>query len=419
MQYKTWGRRFLNLGFLKAEVTIGPRKMLALTILSSTSLAWSFFMVFAFEGIFKSFSGDPSWAYLGEILFFGFGAFSAVLGATLSNRVERRNLLLIYIILGILATASVAVSTGTIFFLLSSVLMGLSLCIGFPPLTAFLAESTVVEERARISGIVVFLTFILVVFGVAVTTVSSYLWVTILVGIILRSSSLLAFPLDPCKKEIFKQKSWNKVLTNRDFVLYMFPYIMFNIAAGLTIFIYANPSSKDITDAMALGNELHYLGTGIFAFVAGFLADRFGRKQPIVFGMVILGVSFALLGFGSSPVSVIVSLAVSGIAWGFLIVTYLAIPGDLGFLGSKEKFYAVEIVITLIVGLGFTAIAEFGGISSQPTLLSGALSIILFLSVIPVLRAKEILSEKKMYERKMKEHVDKVGKLLQESKKSK
>jgi MFS family permease len=206
-------------------------------------------------------------------------------------------------------------------------------------------------------------------------------------------------------------------LTNRDFILYLFPYIMFNIAAGLTIFIYANPSSG-YADAIAVGNSLHYLGTGIFAFVAGFVADRFGRKQPIIFGMVILGVSFALLGFESSPLSIIVSLAVSGIAWGFLIVTYLTVPGDLGFSGSKEKFYAVEIIITLIVGLGFTAISEFGGVRSQPNLLSGALSIILFLSILPVLRAKEILSEKKLYERRMREHVDKVGKLVQESKKT-
>ena len=407
----------MNLEFLTKEVKINSRKMLTVTLLSSTSLAWSFFMVFSFENIFKNFTGNPTWAYLGEAFFFGFGALSAVIGAALSNKVDRRSLLLVYITLGVLATASIAASTGTIFFLLSSVLLGLSLCLGFPSLTAFFAESTVVEERARVSGIVIFLTFILVVFGVVVTTISSYLLVVVLMGLFLRSSSYLALILDPHKKEKVKQKSWRNVLTNRDFILYLFPYIMFNIAAGLTIFIYANPSSE-YADAIAIGNSLHYLGTGIFAFVAGFVADRFGRKQPIIFGMVILGVSFALLGFESSPLSVIVSLAVSGIAWGFLIVTYLTVPGDLGFPGSKEKFYAIEIIITLIVGLAFTAISEFGGVSSQPSLLSGALSIILFLSIIPVLRAKEILSEKKLYERRMREHVDKVGKLVQESKKT-
>jgi MFS family permease len=407
----------LNLEFLTKEVKINSRKMLAVTILSSTSLAWSFFMVFSFENIFKNFTGNPTWTYLGEAFFLGFGALSAVIGAVLSNKVDRRSLLLVYITLGVLATASIAASAGTIFFLLSSVLLGFSLCLGFPSLTAFLAESTVVEERARVSGIVIFLTFILVVFGVVVTTISSYLLAVVLMGLFLRSSSYLALILDPHKKEKVKQKSWRNVLTNRDFILYLFPYIMFNIAAGLTIFIYANPSSG-YADAIAVGNSLHYLGTGIFAFVAGFVADRFGRKQPIIFGMVILGVSFALLGFESSPLSIIVSLAVSGIAWGFLIVTYLTVPGDLGFSGSKEKFYAVEIIITLIVGLGFTAISEFGGVRSQPNLLSGALSIILFLSILPVLRAKEILSEKKLYERRMREHVDKVGKLVQESKKT-
>jgi MFS family permease len=407
----------LNLGFLTKEVKINSRKMLSVTILSSTSLAWSFFMVFSFESIFKDFTGDPTWAYLGEALFFGFGALSAVIGAALSNKVDRRNLLLVYITLGVLATASIAVSTGTIFFLLSSMLLGLSLCLGFPSLTAFLAESTVVEERARVSGIVILITFFLVVFGVVATTISSYLLVVVLMGVLLRSSSYLALVLDPYKKEQVKQKSWRNVLASRNFLLYMFPYIMFNIAAGLTIFIYTNPSAE-YADAITLGNALHYLGTGIFAFVAGFVGDRFGRKQPIIFGMVILGSSFALLGFESSPLSVIISLAVSGIAWGFLIVTYLTIPGDLGFQGSKEKFYALEIIITLIIGLGFTVISEFGGVHSQPNVLSGVLSLILFLSIIPVLRAKEILSEKKLYERRMREHIDKVGKLVQESKKT-
>jgi MFS family permease len=200
-------------------------------------------MVFSFENIFKNFTGNTTWAYLGEAFFFGFGALSAVIGAVLSNKVDRRSLLLIYITLGVIATASIAASAGTIFFLLSSVLLGLSLCLGFPSLTAFLAESTIVEERARVSGIVIFITFLLVVFGVVATTISSYLLVVVLMGIFLRASSFLALILDQHKKEKVKQKSWRNVLTNRDFILYLFPYIMFNIAAGLTIFIYANPSS--------------------------------------------------------------------------------------------------------------------------------------------------------------------------------
>ena len=54
---------------------------------------------------------------------------------------------------------------------------------------------------------------------------------------------------------------------------------------------------------------------------------------------------------------------------------------------------------------------------AQPEVLSPILSIILFLSIIPVLQAKETLSEQKKSERKIKNHIEKVGRLVEESKK--
>jgi len=129
-----------------------------------------------------------------------------------------------------------------------------------------------------------------------------------------------------------------------------------------------------------------------------------------------LGVSFAFLGLATSPLSVIVYYTISGVAWGFLIVIYLAVPGDVGFPGSREKFYALGITIPLIIYMGFSAISSLSDLSLPPNLLSPILGIILFLSIIPVLRAREVLSNKKLYERRMKEHVDKIGKLIKESK---
>jgi hypothetical protein len=47
------------------------------------------------------------------------------------------------------------------------------------------------------------------------------------------------------------------------------------------------------------------------------------------------------------------------------------------------------------------------------------LSIVVLASVIPVLRAPETLPEAKARARKMREHIEKVGKLIQEFKKPK
>ena len=132
-----------------------------------------------------------------------------------------------------------------------------------------------------------------------------------------------------------------------------------------------------------------------------------------------LGVSFGILGLATSPLSLFVYLTISGFAWGFLIVVYLAVPGDISLPGAKEKFYALGIVLPLIIYAGLGASAMLLNIVAPANSLSSVLSIIIILSVIPVLRAKETLAGEKITERKMKEHINNIGKLVLESKKNK
>jgi MFS family permease len=241
----------------------------------------------------------------------------------------------------------------------------------------------------------------------------------VLLGIFLRSTSYLALILDPCDRESGKEKSWRAIFAHKDFSFYLFPWLMFNIASGLISFVWTwLPPTPDYGWAQAIGGPLHFLGAGVFGLIAGFVADRLGRKQPIIIGMVMLGVSFAFLGLAPSPLSVLVYYAISGIAWGFLMVAYLAVPGDLALPGSREKFYALGIIIPLIIYMGLPAISEFLNVGVPASALSSILSIIIFVSVIPVLRAKETLSETKIRARKMKEYIGKVGELVQESKKT-
>ncbi len=100
---------------------------------------------------------------------------------------------------------------------------------------------------------------------------------------------------------------------------------MFNIAVGLTPFIFLGlPETPKFSEAYSNGNLMHYLGAAFGAIMAGLIADRIGRKQPIMFGMVLLAISFGLLGLATSAETLFLYLSVSGFAWGFLIVVYLA-----------------------------------------------------------------------------------------------
>jgi ABC-type transport system involved in cytochrome bd biosynthesis fused ATPase/permease subunit len=94
---------------------------------------------------------------------------------------------------------------------------------------------------------------------------------------------------------------------------------------------------------------------------------------------------------------------------------YTAIPGDLSGAGFREKYYAIATVIPLLMYMSLTTASNYFGVSVAAGTLSNVLSILLFFSVIPVLRAVESLSENKMRERQLKEHMEKIEELLKES----
>jgi MFS family permease len=364
--------------------------------------------------LFRNFTNDSFWAYTGFVLFFGFGAFSAIVGSLISRRINSRKLLLSWITLGVISTALLAVFQGIFLTLLSSILLGFSLGLGFPCCAAFLADCTATEERARVSGIVILLTFIMAFIATAAISILNIgLLAGIIVSLVVRSTSYVALFLDDCKRPIEKEKSWSSIIGDREFAFYLFPWIMFNVTAGIVWWMI--PQSSEYAPFVAIGTVLRMVCVAIFGLVSGVVADYFGRKQPIVIGLVMLGTSFLLLGLVPSPPTVLIYLLTSGIAWGSFLAVYLAVPGDLAFSGSKEKYYALGTVLPLIIELGLSNTTSSYVPANE---LAPILSIILFLSIIPILRARETLSEGKMYERKIKEHVKKVGKLVKESKKN-
>ena len=80
---------------------------------------------------------------------------------------------------------------------------------------------------------------------------------------------------------------------------------------------------------------------------------------------------------------------------------------DLAKIGLKKDHFSLPIIdlqpmLTILSTSSFTQI----------------LSILLFLSIIPILRAKETLLESRIRKRKFKEYTDRVGKIIKESKES-
>ena len=363
----------------------------------------------------NTFFGDV-FANIFGIWFYAFASISAVVGVIVGNKINRRLFLISWVILGISSTLTLLFFSGYIFSVIISVFFGISLGLGLPTSLACMADSTDVGERGRVSGAIVLASFILAFFTpVLVRLLSLGITAAILLTAAVRSISLFALIFDSCDKIKNDLKVTYKA--SRDFLFYLFPWVVFVITAGAVFYII--PSDSDYTQALQVGSILRFGCIAVSGLVTGIVADRFGRKLPLIIGLVMFYTSFTLVGFEMNPNTAVIFYLATGVAWGSLLVVFLSVPGDLSTSTSRTKYYAAGTMLPIIILLGITSgptpdlLANLAK-SSSMVLLSFAL----FLTILPILRAKETLPEEKIKERKMKEYLEKLGKILTNSEKN-
>ena len=402
-------------------MTIPLRKVLATTILFSSSFAWFFIFYYYFDELISPGSLYSFWFNAGTVIFLISSVVSAFIGSVIAAKVNRRKLLLLWLISGVIATIPILFFRGDEFLVIWGMIAGLSFGVGFPSCQAFLADSTAPEERGRVAGLVILVTFVLVVFSFLLKPALGLESAGILLLTIgIKSIGFLSFALDPIDRVENEAKPWRAILGYRDFNLYLLPYVLFMVAAGLVSLLWQGlPSTPEYDAITQIALILRYVGLGVFAIIAGLMADRIGRKKPIILGLIMLGAAYAIVGLLTTPETYFVNLLLSGFAWGIIMVVYLVVPGDLSFAGSAERFYTVGWVLPLVLYIGVEGTGKFIGITPRIDVLSAILSIVLFASILPLLSAVETLSESKMRERRLKEHIEKVRKVVSASKKKK
>ena len=98
------------------------------------------------------------------------------------------------------------------------------------------------------------------------------------------------------------------------------------------------------------------------------------------------------------------------------MVSYFALFGDVASSNQSEKYYALGLSTPLIAYALVRGILPILSITSaEANILSYVMSILLFLAIIPVLYVPDTLSADMIQERKLKEHTQKIGKLIRES----
>jgi MFS family permease len=399
-------------------MTIPFRKLLAVTILFSSSFAWFFVFYSSFDDLISPGSLYSFWYNAGTVVFLVSIVVSAFIGSVIAAKVNRRKMLLLWLVSGVVATIPILFFRGDEFLVIWGMMAGLSFGVGFPSCQAFLADSTAPEERGRVAGLVILATFVLVVFSSLLKPALGLESAGILlltVGI--KSIGFLSFALDPIDRVENEAKPWRAILGYRDFNLYLMAFVLFMVAAGLVSLLWqAVPQTPVYDEVTRTAVILRYVGLCVFAIIAGLMADRIGRKRPIILGLVMLGAAYAIVGLLTTPETYFVNLLLSGFAWGIIMVVYLVVPGDLTFAGSAERFYTVGWVLPLVLYIGVEGTGKLIGFPLRIDIFSTILSIVLFASVLPLLSAVETLSESKLRERRFREYAEKVGKVVQESK---
>jgi len=336
---------------------------------------------------------------------------SAVVGTALVERFPSRDAFLsVWMFVGVIGSTSMVMleAFNAAYILLVSFLLGISLGLGFPSCLAYFGDYSAGENMGRLAGITFFASCLCIFFVSLLLSFS-----TLVVGALILAAwrgiglflFLLARPKGDHRKENTIQVAYRSVLLNRSFLLYLVPWTMFCLVnflerPALTIFF-----GEDFTSFMLIAE----FGIGSFAaLIGGWFADSVGRKRVVIFGFIILGVAYAVLGLFSNVIlSWYFHLILDGFAWGiFLLMFYLVIWAELAGNRIKEKYYLMGVlpfIISSYLQILFTPYVTQIDISAAFSFAS----FFLFLAVLPLLYAPETLPEKKIELRRLRKYVEK------------
>jgi MFS family permease len=340
---------------------------------------------------------------------------SALVGIFLVPRVlSRRTLLIQWMIVGVVSTLLVnTLETGNLAWLFSTVFaLGVSLGLGFPTCLAYFADYGVTAQKGRMGGLA-YCVAGLGVFSIGLLTIltGSLLWNVVILAA-WRLIGLLVFVIVHPHGAVPKQEveiTYRKILDDRSFMLYLVPWLMFGLVNYLE-----GPILRSLNKEIFSFVPVAEFGVGsIVALVAGFFSDMVGRKRVIMFGFIMLGVGYAVLGlFPENVISYYFYVGVDGIAWGILaLMFFLVLWGELAENRVKGKYYFLGVLPFLISSYLEPIATPFVTSTFDYTRAFSFASFFLFMAVLPLMYAPETLPQKNIELRRLRNYLESAKKL--------
>jgi MFS family permease len=278
---------------------------------------------------------------------------------------------------------------------------------------------TVPEERGRMAGFIVFVSLLLNLVTYTVFEGILDYSMSIVLGIILSLGALMVTLLRPERASLTTKKDEREgnYSEKRTILLYLGPWVLFAfINATLAKNISFHISNQVPSSPYLFLTVLQIIAAIFGALGGGVIADFFGRRGSLAFSLTLYGISSALAGMGGDYALLCFVYVANGLSWGILFVMYsFVIWGDLANKKNFAKVYAVGLItLYLTQGIGFLPLQQILGI---PLVVSSLLScLLIFLSIIPIFLAPELLPAVFREKIRLKMHLRAVKKISRKSK---
>lgn len=348
-------------------------------------------------------------------LYFGTLIVCLIVGATLTKKIGRKKLFVIWTLLGVLSPFTLLFLNFGQFtaVLIISILFAVSAGLGMPSCMEYFVRHTNTAGRGRQAGLVILFSVLGLVLlriiggGIEFAALILIIWRLFgLLGVFLSKS------LEEPENKLMKV-SYRYIFSQKSFILYLLPWIMFSLVNYLSTPTQVSVVGQSLFTKLQLVENL--IGP-ITAIPAGFLLDYVGRKPAAVAGFVLLGVSYSFLGlYPYSIMSWYLFTIFNGVTWGILSVLFVVcIWGELNPNAPSGKYYAIGVVPFFISESLQLIFNNYISLNISPYTLFSFIAFFLFIAVLPLIYAPETLPEKITKDRDITSYVNKALKKVQD-----
>jgi MFS family permease len=291
--------------------------------------------------------------------------------------------------------------------------VGLYCGFGAPVLLGYYSATTKSIHRAKISGLIIFLTCLSFI---PVILLARNPMSTAVVLSIWKLCGLFALILLKPSEATFNKEeniSYKSLLKTREIILYLIPWLMFSMVNNFAIPALNIGFGSDIIAPITM---LENLIAGIFAVIFGFAADRFGRKRLLFLGFTLMGFGYVTLSMFSSSIEALYFYTlVDGIAWGiFTTLFILTIWSDIASERNAEKFFIIGFLPYILSTFMQIVFGQFIADSvTDSKMIFFLISLFIFIAVTPLYLAPETLSEKEKRDNELKSYLTQAQKKVE------